>query len=410
MRSAFTALVRVADERGMRNRNWVFAVGGFALAWTVNLGVRETDFNLQQTKVDSAARATERKLASDPLGAVPEVADISDEEAGRLDEEFTREMIAEGARIEEEDGPVEPGTPVGEETARELRALRDEIRAWAPTCSDGSITLHECPFGDALEYMGNLCLSGETKWCDFVKRAQGPDGQFWRTPGQVGVGHTIGADRASFSRDMSRGAWAYIIQTKDTEAAKKWLEFIKSTPGHHLCKKSKTGWDACATRLGFWNFAQEVWEYLELPLYKKKMKGYKFLLERVYDPVEIRFQPKGYPALLTWSSLYAYQELEKRGKVSRNQRLHRKLARYIHKREPENPLYRYLVQGPSEEGAKTILRYCPSEKPDAPADQYGPLYSVDFEGPWDEWVSDKRHRASGYYCILAINLYLGTAN
>lgn len=386
----------------MKNRQVAFAVAGFALVWAGSLGVQEADF-VSQGRSQAGLRAPASLEQNAPE-------EISEDEAQRLDEEFTQAMLDEGERIELEEGPVKPGTPVKEGTAQALRVLRDKIRGWAPTCEDGSLTLHECPFGDALEYMGNLCLSGEEKWCDFVKRAQGPDGQFWRSPGLVGVGHTIGRDRASFSRDMSRGAWAYIIEKKDHEAARKWLEFIKSTPGHHLCNRSERGWDACATRLGFWTYAQEVWEYLGLPRYKKKMKGWKFLIERVYDPIEVRFQPKGYPALLTWSSLYSYQELEKRsGKKSRNHRLHQRIARYIHKREPENPLYRYLVQGASEEGAQTILKYCPSERPEAPADEYGPIYSVDFEGPWEEWVNEKRKRAGGYYCILAINLYLGSA-
>lgn len=382
---------------------------GFSFMWALSLGVDESKFATVSIP-PSWQRMPASEVAPEPE---PLASEPSEEELSARDEAFTSEMVREAEILdahEPERGEVK-NEPIRAETAQALRELRAKIRTFAPRCSDGSLTLHECPFGDSLEYMGNLCLSGETEWCDFVRRSQGQNGQFWRSPGQVDVGHTIGTDRASFSRDMARGVWAYLIHSKDTEAAKKWLEFIRSTPGHHLCKKSARGWDACATRAGFWAFATEMWDYLELPRYKKKMTDFKFLVSRVYDPIEIRFQPKGYPALLTASTLYQYQELEKRGHSVRNRKTHRKIARYIHKREPENPFYKYLVYGPTQSGAETLLKYCPKELPrEVPKDEWGPIYSVDFEGPWTEWVNEKSKRASGHYCVFYINLYLGSAN
>lgn len=95
-------------------------------------------------------------------------------------------------------------SPIRPETLEQLKDLRTQIKKWAPMCNDGTLTYHECPFGDSLEYMGMLCLSGEERFCDQVKAAQDETGRWWRTPALVNK--PLADNGATFSHDMARGA------------------------------------------------------------------------------------------------------------------------------------------------------------------------------------------------------------
>lgn len=293
--------------------------------------------------------------------------------------------------------------PIGAETAQKLKTLRTQMRSWQPKCADGTITDHECPFGDALEYMGMLCLSGDEEMCQHVKNAQSADGRFWRSPGLVGLPDPD--QGATFSNDMSMGAWAYIIAKKDKDAALRWIHYIEGN-NYKLCEKSKYHFDSCATRAMFWTFATQVFDYLGLP-HTKKMKGYKFWIDAIYSPLEARFQPVGYMMLLTAEKVYMIQEMIKRGARPRNVKTYAKIGKIIHKREPENPVYDYLVTGQSESAAQKILKYCPKDKPQVPVDQYGPVYVEEFGAPM---TSKDYERAGGHFCIFMINTLLGSVN
>ncbi len=294
---------------------------------------------------------------------------------------------------------------IAQTTIEELKNLREKIRGFAPHCNDDSLTLHECPFGDSLEYMGMLCLSGEARYCDQVKAAQDPTGRWWRSPGLVGHEEGVnGSGWATFSRDMARGAWAYLVATKDKEAAIKWFNYIESN-NYKLCPKSKEGWDACTTRVGFWNMAREIAEYLDIPK-TKKMKGVKFLIPAIYDPIEARVQPIGYQSILTAEGIFIFDEMEKRGSKVRNRGARDKMAQILFQRDPENPFYRFLALGPDQKGAELLLKYCPKELPkNVPVDQYGPIYAVDFG---DRMSKGNWKNGAGHYCHFVINAFLNS--
>jgi hypothetical protein len=285
----------------------------------------------------------------------------------------------------------------------ELRSLRTQIRSWAPLCADGTLTFHECPFGDALEYMGLLCLSGEPEYCEKVRLAQDSTGRFWRSPGLVGIEEGLDhSGWASFSRDMAHGVWAYLIATQDRATAIRWIHYIESHD-HRLCPRSKRGSDACVTRATFWTFAGEVFDWLGIPR-TPRMKQYKYAVEALYAPIEARFQPMDYQMLLTAETVFAAAEMAKRGATLHNRKTHEKVAQIIHHRQPENPFYRYLVYGADETTARLVLKYCPRTKPVVPITQYGPMYPVEFGSPMDDGQSQK---GGGHLCLFMINLLIG---
>lgn len=287
------------------------------------------------------------------------------------------------------------------DTVLALKKLRSDILSWAPRCNDGTLTFHECPFGDALEYMGMLCLSGEEKYCDYVKQSQDTGGRWWRSPGLVGHEEGVGGNGwATFSRDMARGAWAYIVAKKDKTAALQWMNYIQSNE-YKLCAKSKEGWDACSTRMGFWNFAREVYDWLGLPR-TRKMQAYKSLILRLYSPLEALTQPRGFQMILTAEAIYTLYEMEKRGAKLKDRDILERVARIIHTREPKNPFYEYLVNGATEKGAQTLLKYCPRTQTSPPVDSWGPIYAVEF----GEKMSKKNYLiGGGHYCNFLINIY-----
>ncbi|MBY0515412.1 MAG: hypothetical protein K2P81_00785 [Bacteriovoracaceae bacterium] len=289
--------------------------------------------------------------------------------------------------------------PIQTNTILALKERREILRSWAPKCSDGSLTMHNCPFWDAVEYMGMLCLSGETEYCSQVKDAQDETGRWWRSPG---FRHNPDPNEkeATFSRDMDRGVWGYIVATKDKEAALRYMSFVKEND-YHLCPRSIENWNACTTRATYWTFVTQVFDWLELPRDKKKMKNYKFAIEALYSPIEAMTQPTHYEMILTAEMLYTYKKMQDMGANLRNKNVYKKIAKIIHRRVPDVPFYEYLVYGPNESSAQKILKICPTQRPNVPEVGGWPQYSEPGNGPWEI--------GSGHYCIFMINAILGSA-
>ena len=194
--------------------------------------------------------------------------------------------------------------------------------------------------------------------CEDVRKSQDQTtGRWWRSPGLIDLPSTW----ATFSRDQAKGAMAYLVATKDSAAAEKWMNYVEFNHDR-LCAVSPEGSDSCSTRAGFWNQTHNIWKYLGLPL-RKKMTGIKYLIERFYDPIEASVQKADYPMHLTAANVYIDQEIEKRGTKIPNTGTHEKIADILTRREPQNPFFHYLANGSDEEGAELVLKYCPQTKP-----------------------------------------------
>ncbi|MGA1842795.1 MAG: FG-GAP repeat domain-containing protein, partial [bacterium] len=90
---------------------------------------------------------------------------------------------------------------------------------------------YDCDDGDMTLFNGLLCASGDERGCDGVRRAQSPDGRFWRSPIRAlnnngGMGDSD--DSKSFSPDMSLGVLLYVAKTGDTCALSRWLNWIEN--------------------------------------------------------------------------------------------------------------------------------------------------------------------------------------
>jgi hypothetical protein len=94
-------------------------------------------------------------------------------------------------------------------------------------------TKGQCNDGDGVIFNGVLCLSGDERGCDAVKRSQAPDGEFWRSPRKVGH---FDKDETPFSNDHVLGVWAYIALKKDKDAFNRWMDWIDGQPYPRFCQ------------------------------------------------------------------------------------------------------------------------------------------------------------------------------
>lgn len=81
-----------------------------------------------------------------------------------------------------------------------------------------------CDDGDMTLFNGLLCAAGDDRGCEGVKRAQGADGRWWRSPGKIGV--EAPSSDVSFSPDQSLGVFLYVVATGDRQAFDNWVAWM----------------------------------------------------------------------------------------------------------------------------------------------------------------------------------------
>ncbi len=121
------------------------------------------------------------------------------------------------------------------------QAIRQNVNS-KPSSSPADwqlLSMDECEDGDMTMFNGLLCASGDAEGCDAVKRAQGPDGRWWRSPRHIGDN----SDQISFSEDQSFGVFLYLAETKDRDAFYRWLDWISK---HRPCWIKDPFSDKCA--------------------------------------------------------------------------------------------------------------------------------------------------------------------
>lgn len=287
-------------------------------------------------------------------------------------------------------------------TVEALKTRRDLLRSWAADCKDGSLTMENCPFWDAVEYMGMLCLSGEERYCEQVKNSQEEStGRWFRSPGYKLIPDAF-PDGETFSRDMLVGVFGYVVQKRDQEALLKYMNYINGN-SNRLCPKPLKGkWDACRVGLGAWALFTELYDNYGIRRIKK-MNNFKFLIRGIYNPIEARLQPKDYQLILTAEGIYTRMKMLEYGYKIRNKNLNRNVSKILASRVPENGFFEFLSKGPTVSAANKILKMCPTTKPDVALSAEGnPIYTEPGNGPWE--------KGSGHYCIFMINALLGSAN
>jgi hypothetical protein len=296
----------------------------------------------------------------------------------------------------------QPGIGSEEAALTQGAALAQRRADWesvAPTCA-GAPSKDGCDDGDMTLFNGLLCGSGETRGCDAVRAAQGPDGRFWRSPrrnpGNLGQPN-------SFSRDMTLGVLVYLATTHDTGAAQRWLSWIdRNRPcsiklpfggsclvhaQYRVCTDDDNG--RCNIDPGLWALMGRVWTVLGLPLHSEMTKwaGWDGDLESWLTD----FTSAGYTLHLKAVAIYVREKLG----ISLGWRLDN--AQTLVDKQPLNPFFQYLHDGPTDDVAGRVLALCPQPGSTAPRTQWAWERSDDGQA----WL-----QSMDWDCVFMANLLL----
>jgi hypothetical protein len=85
----------------------------------------------------------------------------------------------------------------------------------------------QCDDQDMTMFNGLLCSVGDARGCDAVRRAQAPDGQWWRSPRLIGHDRTHGGAEAQLSEEQTWGVFLYLLATKNKPAFDGWVDWIE---------------------------------------------------------------------------------------------------------------------------------------------------------------------------------------
>lgn len=351
---------------------------------------------------------------------------------------------------------IAPEQSLSEKTKLELTVLREKIRSWVLCSSDlnnapSRANVKECQkiegpklavsdydysLGDMLIYSGSVCLSGEMERCLDVKLSQDLEtdsstyGSFWRAPIFVRKSDT----GIQFSRDQTLGMLAYLVQTRDTEAAKRWIRFVDrnkkvsridkkyfKTPAlYNMCPDNGVKPDdRCGITIEFWGLIGHVWKYLGIDNDRdtpKNILRQMTIGKLLRSPIDI---VSSHTVPTNGSGYYQSNLLVLSGLIMKKIGIHvdeaKDLGKTLARRSDyDNALYNYLAFGPNEMGARSILKYCPSIQPkfNEPAYENGPrvkggwLWQGAYQFYHTSFPNGEYIEAWGHDCISVLNHYL----
>lgn len=267
------------------------------------------------------------------------------------------------------------------------------------TC-DGFPSKENCDDGDSIIFNGLLCMVGEEAGCETVRRSQDADGRFWRSPrrnpGNLG-------EAKSFSRDQTLGVLLYLVKTRDQEAAIRWMNWIYGNRycsiknplggncvvfGYRVCRDSDK--EICDMRPATWGLLKRVWEYLDLPATTEMKKNESMDVSDIEligaDTADIGYE-------LHLKAVSSFIRLTMASSVSRTQDILRKL----YKRQPGNPFFQILVEGPGYAVEQRVLDVCPRVGADMSFRRY--------QWAWERDTASAAWRESmGWDCIFMARL------
>jgi hypothetical protein len=131
-------------------------------------------------------------------------------------------------------------------TAKErIASLMPLWRAAAPLC-DGAPSSANCADGDMTLFNGLLCAAGDALGCQSVKGAQDKNGR-WHRSVRLARDPTV-RPHNSFSWDMALGVQLYAVTTRDVGSFERWLQWIENARPCLVESPKVQGVQACLVR------------------------------------------------------------------------------------------------------------------------------------------------------------------
>lgn len=258
----------------------------------------------------------------------------------------------------------------------------------------------DCDDGDSVIFNGLLCMSGEEIGCQSVRNSQDIYGQFWRSP-RRNPGN-LGED-SSFSRDQTLGVLLYLVKTRDTGAAIRWMDWIednkycslKNPLGgnciltlYRVCRDADK--ETCTMTPALWGLTRKVWDYLGLGT-TKPMRDFNNADVSDLELSTAGSEKPGYRLHLKAVSTFIRLVLGE--SVSRS----KTIAGTLYSRQNANPFFQLLAEGNSAEVESKLLALCPK-----PGDR---LDYIRHQWSWERDQADQAWTLSmGWDCIFMANL------
>jgi len=244
-----------------------------------------------------------------------------------------------------------------------LQELKDKILPWAWKSPSGIASKGGDDGGDSLLWEGLLCLSGEMDQCNVVPKNMSEDGRLWRSPELKN-----NDDENSFSRDMLLGFLSYLVRTKDTVMAEKYLNYVTNN-GYKLCPDATD--IRCTPVPSTWGIMRIVWNHIGLD------PSVLMYFGNVFDETSQMISAKtcdGYECHLVAVTALITKKCDK--ETTKTQAAINTLI----KRYPENPFFVYLSND-FEKAEELVKKYVPKTKP-----TYLAQWSI--ERNWDTYNPD----------------------
>ena len=237
-----------------------------------------------------------------------------------------------------------------------IKAKIQDIESWVLWCNNTAskerhdnheFDMNGCDTGDAVLFNGLLCSSGSERACQAVKDAQNDEGQWFRSEF-----YKNNSTVNSFSRDMAKGVLLYLITTKDTDAAKKWLQYIENKG--KLCTDDTD--KRCSITPTTWALFAYTWKYIGLK--ETFMMKIGTVGDDTAQAVAAKTNPIGFQLHLIGVTMYLEILADQFGSEQ-----DRQAVKILAERQPDNPFFQYLKDGPTNEVVQKTLDWCPSEEP-----------------------------------------------
>jgi hypothetical protein len=138
---------------------------------------------------------------------------------------------------------VGPGARAQVVSPAELDARMNYWASMVPYCTyaEGNFpSKDKCDDGDSVALNGLTCAAGNgapgvfgklaAQACDAVKNAQGKSGEWYRSPKKrYEIENKLPtSDEKASSNDSAQGVWAYLAETKDVPAFRRWTNWMKA--------------------------------------------------------------------------------------------------------------------------------------------------------------------------------------
>ncbi|TPJ42889.1 hypothetical protein [Mesorhizobium sp. B2-7-1] len=277
-----------------------------------------------------------------------------------------------------------------------------------------------CEDGDMGLYNGLLCAVGEEEGCDGVLKAQSADGRWWRSPRLIGKTATNAGDQVSFAPDQALGVLAaltakHIVGPYDSWWT--WLDanrpcivenpfdankcLLQGWPRYCSDDQDKKG---CTFRPVDCANLHVVGKYLGTTkddICKQVLKDFGIDTDQVRDflyPTELLalgaagVNETDYPLHLAAVEIFILQRM---GDTSPYVKFG---GDVLASRDNNNPFFRYLSEGPTEQVKLLTLLECPS--PELPSNRKN-------QWSWERPSSQMAFRDSMYWDCIFMGRLLG---